>query len=139
MWARSALWGMDVIHTAVWVTDLERTREFYVDALGLEETLTHVSDDGTENVYVAGEGSDAEIQFRHDPGTNDEIDPAGIDHLEFSVEDAGEAFDRAVEAGAGVVKEPFTAEGDEGRFRVAYVEDPDGYRVVFQETVEAYQ
>lgn len=129
---------MDVIHTAVWVSDMEQTVDFYVDTLGLEATLTHVSEDGTKNVYVAGDESNTEIQFRHDPDSNGEITPAGIDHLELSVEDADELFDRAIEAGSDVVKEPFTAEGDKGTFRVAYVEDPDGYTVVFQETVEEY-
>lgn len=129
---------MDVIHTAVWVSDMEEPLDFYVDTLGLEKKLTHVSEDGTENVYVAGDGSDTEIQFRYDPTANDQITPAGIDHLERSVGDTDELFERVMEADCNTVKEPFTAEGEKGIFRVAYVEDPDGYTVVFQETVEEF-
>lgn len=76
---------MDVIHTAVWVSDTEEPLDFYVDTLGLEKELAHVSEDGTEKVYVVGDGSDTEIQFRCDPTANDQITPAGIDHLEISV------------------------------------------------------
>lgn len=127
---------MDIIHCAVWVSDMEETLAFYVETLGLSVDITHVSEDGTRNTYVSADESDTQIQFREDPTSTDPIEPTGIDHLELSVDDADAVFERAVEeGGAEPVKEPFSAAGEAGEFRVAYVSDPDGYTVVFQETV----
>jgi lactoylglutathione lyase len=129
---------MDIIHTAIWVSDLERARDFYVETLGLAEELRHVSENGVKNLYIAADESDTQIQLRSDPSDTEPIEPQGIDHLELSVDNANATFQRAVNSGGATpVKEPFTAEGDAGEFRVAYVQDPDGYTVVFQETIKA--
>ncbi|MEF8812208.1 MAG: VOC family protein [Halovenus sp.] len=76
---------MDVIHTATWVSDIEQAREFFVDALGLEEKWSFTLD-GVTNVYVGGEHG--EIQLRTDPKT-DTVSPdrETLDHIAVSVEE----------------------------------------------------
>lgn len=115
---------MDVIHTAIWVDDIDEMLEFYVDALGLERTHSFTSD-GVENVYVGG--GDAEIQFRHSED-HDAVSPdrAAMDHLAVGVDDVDATFERMVdETGCEIVDEPRTNE--QAGARVAFVEDPQGY------------
>lgn len=116
---------MDVIHAAIHVSDLDAMRSFYVDSLGLDE---HHSFEfrGIENVYVGGEGG--EIQFRHDPDRNEEIDPdrGAFDHVAVRVDDVDDAFESLVaETGCPVIDDPTTVE--QAGARVAFVEDPEGY------------
>ncbi len=66
---------MDVIHAAIWVSDLDDARAFFVDALDLEENWSFTLD-GIENVYVGGDHG--EIQLRYDPDREDP-DPTGRD------------------------------------------------------------
>jgi lactoylglutathione lyase len=117
---------MDVIHAALWVSDLEETLSFYVDALGLEKTREFESGDGATNAFVAGE-SDEEIQFKYDPDV-EQPEPAGFDHVAVAVDDTDAELERLVEeTGCTVRRGPLTSEG--ANARVAFVEDPDGYGV----------
>ncbi|WP_423751106.1 VOC family protein [Salinirarus marinus] len=121
---------MDVIHTAIWVSDLERSYDFYVEGLGLEES--HRFDlGGVENIYVGGDHG--EIQLRYDESSGG-VDPdrETLDHVALGVDDVDATFDRVrAETGCPVVEEPFTV--DQAGARVAFVEDPDGYVIEFVE------
>lgn len=118
---------MDVLHTAIQVSDLEETTAFYEGELG----LSHAWDfelDGTRNYYVVGDDGNAEIQFVHDPDDESPVDPDGIDHLAVSVDDVRATFDHLVEeTDSEVVREPTYIEAAEAT--VAFVTDPDGYAV----------
>lgn len=122
---------MGVIHTAIWVSDLEATKAFYMDGLGFEHQLDFEwpadGDDSVYNLYV-GHDNGAEIQFRYDPERTEAIEPTGIDHIALGVDDVDAEFDRIVdETGCPVVSEPATV--DPAGTRVAFLEDPDGYVV----------
>lgn len=124
---------MDVLHTAVWVDDIDTQLDFYCDGLRLEKTR-EFDLDGVTNTYVAGE-SDAEIQFKHD-GTERESEPAGIDHLAVGVADMDGTIETVVERhGSEIVDEPRTLE--EKGLRIAFVTDPEGYVVELIEDIEA--
>jgi lactoylglutathione lyase len=122
---------MDVIHTALWVSDLDEARAFFVDALGLEENWSFTLD-GVENVYVGGEHG--EIQLRHSPNREaPDPDRTTIDHIAVTVDDVTAETERMVEeTGCTVVDGPMTVEAADAR--VSFLEGPDGYVV---ELVEA--
>lgn len=124
---------MDVIHTAVWVSDLEEARNFFVDALGLDETWSFTLD-GVENVYVGGEHG--EIQLRYDPEREvPKPDRSTVDHIAVSVDDVDETTERVVEeTGCPVVDGPVTM--DVAGARVSFIEGPDGYVVELVEQLE---
>ena len=125
---------MEVIHTALWVDDIDATKEFYLEVLGLEHTWGFTTSDGVENVYV-GTPDGAEFQFKYDPDREAE-DPAGIDHLAVGVEDTDAVFERVREkTDCEVLKEPTTLE--EIDCRVAFVRDPNGYALEFVERVDS--
>ena len=117
---------MDVIHAAVWVSDVERTLEFYVDALGLQKTTEFVSGDDARNVYVSGDG-DAEVQFKHKPGHDlGEAATERFDHIALEVDDVDAEVDRLVaETDTELRRGPLDSSG--AGARVAFVTDPDGY------------
>ena len=115
---------MDVLHTAIWVSDLETSREFYCDGLGLEHSRDFTTD-GVRNYFVTGE-SDAEIQFKYDPERDVDVAPGGIVHLAVRVEDVRATFDHLTdERGSDPVKEPTELETTGST--IAFVTDPDGY------------
>ena len=117
---------MDVLHTAIWISDLESAKEFYLDGLGLDYSRDF-SSNGVRNYFMAGEG-DAEIQFKHDPNGGADVTPDGIDHLAVAVEDAEATFTRLTEDWeSDPVKEPTKLETT-GSI-IAFVTDPDGYTV----------
>ncbi|MGM0590445.1 MAG: VOC family protein [Halobacteriota archaeon] len=127
---------MKVLHTALWVSDLDASKEFYIDELGLEHTRDFVGDDGVTNFYVAGDGG-AELQFKYDSDGVETVDPSGVDHISIGVEDADETVDRLVDrTGCRVVVEPQTIDIGEGPIRVAFVEDPDGYVLELEQSGE---
>jgi len=120
---------MDVLHTAIEVSDLDATRAFYEELLGLERSREYEKD-GVKNYYVTGAGP-GELQFRV---VDDAPDPGGIEHLavaaddvDATVADAVAAFDVTVE------EEPRTLE--RVNRRLAVLTDPDGYAVHLIEEV----
>ena len=124
---------MDVIHTAIWVSDLDEARTYFVDALGLDEnwSFTH---DGVENVYVGGEHG--EIQLRYEPD-RDVPEPGRetLDHVAVSVDDVDAATERMVEeTGCEVFDGPVTM--DVADARVSFIEGPDGYVVELVEALD---
>ena len=125
---------MDVIHSAMWVSDLDRTLSFYVDELGLEKTNEFVSGDGATNVYVAGDNG-IEIQFKHHPDHDVDVDASGFDHVALGVEDTDAMTERLVEeVDCTLRRGPLTSEG--ANARVAFIEDPDGYGIELVEELE---
>ncbi|MFY4811503.1 VOC family protein [Haloarcula argentinensis] len=119
---------MDLAHTAICVSDLDRAMAFY-DALGFEET-NRFTLDGVENVYLGRDG-DGDLQLRYDPGRTTPIAPnrADVDHIAFTVDDVEEIYETAIDAGAAPVLEP--TEVDAADAFAAFVEDPEGYTLEF--------
>ena len=119
---------MDVHHTAVRVSDLEATKGFYEDGLGLKFSKEFTTDDGVRNYYVTGDDLETEIQFAHDPNADEEIEPSGIVHLALLVDDVSETLDRVTErTDCEVLRGPITVDAVDAR--AAFIEDPDGYEV----------
>ena len=123
---------MDIIHTAVWVSDMDEVRAYYEDFLGLEHTWDFELD-GVLNYYVGGEDG-AEIQFKHDP-ERAPPEPAGVDHIAVTVEDTDAMVERLeAETDYGVVDGPLVVEPADSY--VAFIEAPDGYVVEFVEPLD---
>ncbi|MDQ2053845.1 MULTISPECIES: VOC family protein [Halobellus] len=126
---------MDVIHSAIWVSDIDETLDFYVGALGLEKTNEFVGGDDARNVYVRGE-SDAEIQFKHKPGHDlGEQSRARFDHLALEVDDTDAEVERLQEeTETELLRGPLDSTGASAR--VAFITDPDGHVIELVEPRE---
>ena len=130
-----------VIHTCIWVSDIEKTKEFYIQGLGLNLTWGFTGTDGINNFYVSGGEGGAEIQFKYqgmDESAQEQgvtIDRRGMDHLALSVDDVNQTVDHIVEqTGCNIIIEPF--QNDETGVRAAFIEDPDGYIVELVQYLE---
>lgn len=124
---------MDVIHTAISVSDLDESEGFYVDGLGLKRDREFTTEDGVRSVFFAGDHG--EVQCKFDPTAEEVPAPAGFDHLAIGVEDIQAAFDRVTSVTeCPVTSEPEPAE-DLGII-YAFIEDPDGYAVELIESVD---
>lgn len=118
---------MDVIHSAIWVEDLDRSLAFYTDLLDLEETNRFEGGDGALNVYLSGR-SEGELQLKYDPD-RDPPSPSGIDHVAIAVADTDATVERVQEAGYPLLRGPLDSSG--ANARVAFIEDPNGYGIEF--------
>jgi len=122
---------MEIFHTAIWVSDVEATLDFYVETLGLECPHRHVDEEGIDNLYLSGDG-DVEIQFKFDP--NDpltRVSPEPIDHIAFTVRELEKIVeDVQKHTEYRVVREPWARQTRRGyRARLALLKDPNGYTV----------
>ena len=116
---------MYVEHTAIRVSDIDASRAFYVDGLGLTVQRTFEDDDGSGSVFV-GDGTGGLLQLQYDPAGGPVDHAEGLDHFGVATDDVEAAFDRLVErTGCPVVREP--SQGHSAT--VAFVEDPDGYTI----------
>jgi len=75
---------MEIQHTAVRVSNLEATKAFHQDGLGLDHTRDFHTDDGVHNYYVTSDELDTEIRFVHDPDADGDVSPDGIAPSRFS-------------------------------------------------------
>lgn len=127
---------MQVIHTAIWTSDLDRMKEFFIDEIGLEHTKDFVGDDGVTNYYVGGEGG-ATIQLKYDSDADTTVDPNGIAHIAISVDDSEGLAERLTERDdCRIVDGPKTFDDGVSEKRIAFVEGPDNYVFELEQTLE---
>ncbi|WMP10750.1 VOC family protein [Vibrio parahaemolyticus] len=120
-----------MIHTMIRVRDLDRSLQFYRDALELEIKDQYVFD-GFSLTYLANEETDFELELTHN---HDQIEPythgSGYGHLAVSVDDIEQAHKRIKSLGieAGDIKAFDHQQKHLATF--FFVTDPDGYKIEF--------
>src|SRR2546423_13050157 len=118
------------LHTMLRITDPERSREFY-EALGFElrRELPIVRDgqlEATNYFYgIPGQDEELELTFNHD-GRSYELGTA-YGHIALAVDDLDETLAQLKEHRIEPEREPYRLR--EGGSRLAFVQDPDRYRV----------
>ena len=118
------------LHTMVRITDPARSRAFY-EALGFRfsSEMDSVRDGALEatNYFfsIADQENVLELTFNHD-GRSYEMGTA-YGHIAIGVEDMSETLARLKEHGIEPERPPYQVR--EGGSRIAFVRDPDSYRV----------
>ncbi|MFC6825279.1 VOC family protein [Halopelagius fulvigenes] len=115
---------MDVLHTAIWVSDLNTTKAFYCDGVGLKFSREFATD-GVRNYFVKGENG-VEIQFKYDSEHEVTVERDGVDHLAVGVDDVETTVGHLVDERGSEVLKPPTVLKKTGS-TIAFVTDPDGY------------
>lgn len=124
---------MDVLHTALWVDDVESMKKFYQEGLDLEHSREFVGGDDATNYFLAGE-SDTEIQFKFYED-DERQEPPTFDHLGIEVDDVDATLETLTDQfGSEVVRGPKTLEDKD--VRIAFATDPEGYVVELIERLE---
>jgi lactoylglutathione lyase len=119
---------MALIHTCYRITDIDRSVAFY-GALGFEEIGRIPIRDEAVNVFMnqPGDGNMPRLELTHNFGVDSYEIGTGYGHIAITADDLDAALNRL--AGQGIKPEKPAYTVTEGGPRIAFVNDPDGYRV----------
>ena len=123
---------MRILHTMIRVGDLQRSIAFYTEVLGMR--LLRKSDypgGRFTNVFVGyeDESQAAVLELTHNWDTKSYDLGTGYGHVAIEVDDAYKACDEVRKRGGKVTREPGPMK--HGTTVIAFVEDPDGYKIEF--------
>lgn len=113
------------LHTMVRVADIDKSKAFYCDLLGLEETRRFDSEAGKFTlVFLSPPGqSDAAVELTHNWGSDEEYgEGRNFGHLAYEVEDIYAMCKKLQDAGVTINRPPRDG-------RMAFVRSPDGISV----------
>ena len=128
--------GYRLLHTMIRVLDLERSIAFYRDHLGMK--LLHRTDyEGGRftNAFVGygDENTHAVIELTHNWDQKEPYDKGtGFGHLAVAVPDITATCERLEKAGVPVPRPPGPMK--HGTTVIAFIEDPDGYKIELVES-----
>lgn len=116
-----------LLHTRYRVNDIERSVEFYREALGLGVARRHVSPRGAQLVFLATPNSDEEIELCQMPAGAEPVQvQPDLTHLAFEVDDLA-AFAAELKAkGYELSDGPTTTSTGSV---IAFIDAPEGYEV----------
>ncbi len=121
---------MRILHTMFRVGDLERSLAFYTEVLGMRQLRRQDYPDGRFTLAFVGYGPEQEaavLELTHNWDTP-AYDPGNaFGHIALEVDDAYEACARIKARGGKVVREAGPMK--HGTTVIAFVEDPDGYKI----------
>ncbi|MFO0670832.1 MAG: lactoylglutathione lyase [Polyangiaceae bacterium] len=125
---------MRILHTMLRVGDLERSIRFYTEVLGMRVFRRKDYPEGRFTLAFIGYGEEttsAAIELTHNWDTKSYEIGSGFGHVAVQVDDAAAACAR-VAAQGGKVTRP-AGPMKHGTTVIAFVEDPDGYKIEFIE------
>ncbi|MFO0666596.1 MAG: lactoylglutathione lyase [Polyangiaceae bacterium] len=131
---------MRLLHTMLRVGNLERSIAFYTDTLGMRLLRKTDYEGGRFTLAFVGyteERDGAVLELTHNWDTDHYEIGTGFGHIAIEVDDAAAACER-VAAGGGKVTRP-AGPMKHGTTVIAFVEDPDGYKVEFIQRKAAVQ
>jgi lactoylglutathione lyase len=119
---------VELIHTCYRIADPERSVAFY-EALGFEKRRELPIRDEAVNIFMGlpGDGDRLELTYNFDAPRGGYELGTGYGHIALTVDDIDAALERLAEHGIEPERPPYTVR--EGGSRLAFVRDPDGYRV----------
>jgi lactoylglutathione lyase len=117
-----------LVHTGLRVRDIDASLSFY-RALGLEER-GRLNFNSAYNVYMGLPGDEDRLELTVNIGREEPYDLGdGYNHFAVTVEDIDAALADLAEIGVEPEKPPYRPGEREDLPRIAFVADPDGYRV----------
>lgn len=123
---------MKILHTMLRVGDLQRSIDFYTQALGMQLLRTSDNPDYGYSLAFVGFGGgnpgQAEIELMYSQGVEQYDHGTAFGHISIAVPDAGAACQEIRAAGGVVTREPGPVKGGTGSV-LAFVADPDGYTI----------
>ncbi|HEV7802687.1 MAG TPA: lactoylglutathione lyase [Burkholderiales bacterium] len=123
---------MRLLHTMIRVGDLDRSIEFYTQVLGMRLLRRSDYPSGRfTNAFVGyeDESKAAVLELTHNWDTKSYDHGNAYGHVAVEVDDAYKACDEVRKRGGKVSREPGPMK--HGTTVIAFVEDPDGYKIEF--------
>ena len=123
---------MQLLHTMLRVGDLQRSIDFYTDMIGMDLLRTTERPDQKYSLaFVAFGGGnkngEAELELTYNHGVSDYDLGTAYGHIALGVDDVAATCERIRAAGGKIAREAGPVKG--GNTVIAFVEDPDGYKV----------
>ena len=121
---------MRILHTMLRVGDLQRSLDFYTRILGMK--LLRQSENAEYKYTLAfvgygDEKDEAVIELTHNWGVSEYELGNAYGHIALEAEDIAATCDAIRAAGGTITREPGPVKG--GTTVIAFVEDPDGYKI----------
>ena len=128
---------MQLLHTMLRVGDLQRSIDFYTNTIGMDLLRTTDRPDQKYTLAFVGFGGgnkngEAELELTYNYGESEYDLGTAYGHIALGVDSVAETCERIRAAGGSVTREPGPVKG--GTTVIAFVEDPDGYKVELIET-----
>lgn len=128
---------MNLLHTMLRVGDLQRSIGFYTEVLGMQLLRTTERPEQNYSLAFVGynEGNkngEAEIELTYNHGQSEYELGTAYGHIALGVDNVVATCDRIRSAGGTITREPGPVKG--GTTQIAFVEDPDGYKIELIET-----
>ncbi|HGE9809160.1 TPA: lactoylglutathione lyase [Salmonella enterica subsp. enterica serovar Panama] len=129
---------MRLLHTMLRVGDLQRSIAFYTNVLGMKLLRTSENPEYKYSLAFVGYGPETEeavIELTYNWGVESYDMGNAYGHIALSVDNAAEACERIRQNGGNVTREAGPVKG--GSTIIAFVEDPDGYKIELIEAKDA--
>lgn len=123
---------MRILHTMLRVGNLEKSLEFYTQVLGMKLLRRKDYPDGKFTLAFVGyqdEASGTVLELTHNWDTSEYNLGEGFGHIAIEVDDAYQACENTRKLGRKVTREAGPMK--HGTTVIAFVEDPDGYKIEF--------
>ena len=125
---------MRILHTMLRVGDLQRSVKFYTEVLGMK--LLRTTDRPEQKYSLAFVGYDTEdrasvLELTYNYGVERYDLGGGFGHVALEIPDVAKACEEVRRKGGKVTREAGPVKG--GTTVIAFVEDPDGYKIEFIE------
>ena len=125
---------MRILHTMLRVGNMERSVKFYTEVLGMKLLRTTERPEQKYSLAFVGyddESRAAVLELTYNYGVERYELGSAFGHVAVGVPDVKQACERAKSHGGRVTREPGPVKG--GTSVIAFVEDPDGYKIEFIE------
>ena len=118
----------EFIHTCYRIGDIDRAVGFYTE-LGFEERRRMDLPDGAINVFMGIPGDGDRLELTWNPGVESYDLGTGYNHIALTVDDLDLTLATLRTEGIEPEKPPFSPGGREDVGTIAFIADPDGYRI----------
>ena len=129
---------MRLLHTMLRVGDLQRSIDFYTNVLGMQLLRSSENPEYKYSLaFVGYEGNpaQAEIELTYNWGVESYEMGTAFGHIALGVDDVAATCESIRQAGGKVTREAGPVKG--GTTVIAFVEDPDGYKIELIEEKDA--
>ncbi|HHR6128605.1 TPA: lactoylglutathione lyase [Providencia alcalifaciens] len=129
---------MRLLHTMLRVTDMQRSVDFYTKVLGMRLLRTSENTEYKYSLAFVGYSDESEgavIELTYNWGVTEYDLGNAYGHIALGVDDVAKTCEDIRQAGGNVTREAGPVKG--GTTVIAFVEDPDGYKIELIENKSA--